>query len=372
MSSVDELARSLLYEGYALYPYTPGATKNATPTPFGIVYPPAYAAGSGSTFDHLRVETLLEAPDDIPLVAELLFLQPSGRGHQATERRVRLGPASPAGLVEAPWERPFSEDGLEAGLSLGVEAREGGRWLVRFSVRNETAVDAEGMDRAGALRSSLVSTHALLRAPGGRFVSPLEARGCEHVNTWPVLAGEADDVILAAAIVLPDHPGVAARSRGDLYDNTEIEEALLLHVHTLSDTERRAIEQGDPRVREMVERALQTSPDDLLDLHGVFGPTGPTPSGPPNNPGEAEVVVDGRRFRRGDTLVLRLARSRDPYDHMLDGRTATVERIYRDTDDQVCFAVTIDGDPMQEIMRDSGRYHFFFPEDVEVVGGCPS
>ena len=40
---MNELVESLLYEGYALYPYTPGATKNATPTPFGIVYPPAYA-----------------------------------------------------------------------------------------------------------------------------------------------------------------------------------------------------------------------------------------------------------------------------------------------------------------------------------------
>ena len=41
--TLEELVTSLLYEGYALYPYTPGATKNATPTPFGIVYPPAYA-----------------------------------------------------------------------------------------------------------------------------------------------------------------------------------------------------------------------------------------------------------------------------------------------------------------------------------------
>ena len=41
--ALERLVDSLLYEGYALYPYTPGATKNATPTPFGIVYPPAYA-----------------------------------------------------------------------------------------------------------------------------------------------------------------------------------------------------------------------------------------------------------------------------------------------------------------------------------------
>ena len=36
---IEELVDSLLHEGYALYPYTPGSHKNATPTPFGIVYP---------------------------------------------------------------------------------------------------------------------------------------------------------------------------------------------------------------------------------------------------------------------------------------------------------------------------------------------
>ena len=58
---LEELVSSLLYEGYALYPYTPGATKNATPTPFGIVYPPAYAESLRATFDHLRLECVLEA-----------------------------------------------------------------------------------------------------------------------------------------------------------------------------------------------------------------------------------------------------------------------------------------------------------------------
>ena len=42
---IEELVDSLLYEGYALYPYTPGANKNATPTPFGIVYPAGYEHG---------------------------------------------------------------------------------------------------------------------------------------------------------------------------------------------------------------------------------------------------------------------------------------------------------------------------------------
>ena len=57
---LDELVSSLLYEGYALYPYTPTATKNATPTPFGIVYPPAYAAECDGAFDHAHMECLAE------------------------------------------------------------------------------------------------------------------------------------------------------------------------------------------------------------------------------------------------------------------------------------------------------------------------
>ena len=71
MSALEELVTSLLYEGYALYPYTPGSTKNATPTPFGIVYPAQYAGGS--TFDHLRLECRLAEPG--PTSAEVRFLQ---------------------------------------------------------------------------------------------------------------------------------------------------------------------------------------------------------------------------------------------------------------------------------------------------------
>ena len=72
--------------------------------------------------------------------------------------------------------------------------------------------------------------------------------------------------------MLPDHPQLSPQSRGNLFDGTEIEEALLLHVHTLSDGEREAIAEQDPAVREMVERAAATTPEDLLRLHGVMRP----------------------------------------------------------------------------------------------------
>ena len=63
--SLEALVDSLLYEGYALYPYTPGATKNATPTPFGIVYPPAYARALDTTYDHLELQCVAEGGGEV-------------------------------------------------------------------------------------------------------------------------------------------------------------------------------------------------------------------------------------------------------------------------------------------------------------------
>ena len=208
------------------------------------------------------------------------------------------------------------------------------------------------------MRWSLISTHVILRAEGGRFLSPLEA-GCESVNTYPVLATPEDDVILGAAIVLPDHPQLAAASRGSLFDATEIEEALLLHVHALSDGERTAIADGDPAVAAMIERAAAATPDDILALHGLMRPA------EEEIPGEAETVVGGITVRLGDKLVLHPRPGGDAQDFLLDGLTATLERIYVDYDDAVHLAVTVDTDPMQQVYRESGRFLFFKPEEVQ-------
>ena len=82
---LEELISSLLWEGYALYPYTPGATKNATPTPFGIVYPPVYAAECPGAFDHARLECVADPADaDATLSATLRYLAPSGERHKAS------------------------------------------------------------------------------------------------------------------------------------------------------------------------------------------------------------------------------------------------------------------------------------------------
>jgi hypothetical protein len=347
-TQLEALVTSMLFEGYALYPYTPGAAKNSTPTPFGIVYPSSYAAQAGNTHDYLQVDVGIEAPPDAPLSAQVRFLQPGGERHQAVPRRVEL---------EGPGSEDFSFGELTGRVSL---ERSGDR--VRLRVENLTDFDEPQADRPTALRSSLLSTHAVVETAAGRFLSPLDEAG-DNVNCWPVLATESDDAVLAAAIVLPDHPQLAPDSKGDLFDGTEIEEALLLHVQALSEGEREDIAEQDPAVREMVARAAAATPEDLFRLHGVMYPT-PTDE-PANAPGEAEIEVDGRTFRRGGKVVLR-PRGTDLHDVILDGRLATVERIYVDMDDSVHLGLTVDDDPGRDVMRTSGRYTFFKPDEVEI------
>jgi hypothetical protein len=52
---------------------------------------------------------------------------------------------------------------------------------------------------------------------------------------------------------------------------------------------------------------------------------------------------------------------------MVAGRRATIERIYVDYDGKVHLGVTVDDDPGQELMRETGRFLFFFPPEVELV-----
>jgi hypothetical protein len=363
--TVEQLVDSLLYEGYALYPYTPGATKNATPTPFGIVYPPVYAAECPGAFDHARLECVAEPGPGATLIATLRYLTATGKRHEAIEERLELGPI-PVGERDT-----MKFDGGR--FTLRSAPAQGGQTTVRCCVHNLHQVPA-GLSRGEALRHSILSAQILIRISRGRFLSPLEA-GVESVNTYPVLTGGADDSLLGTTIVLPDHPQLAVESRGGLFDSTEIEEALLLHVQALSDDERTEIERADPAVREMVARAAAATPEDIIALHGRVTLRDPVTTEPPAEPaylpdptlGEPEATVGQVRFVRGAHVVLRPGPDADLHARMLEGRTATVERILVDVAGKVHLGVTIDDDPGQELLRETGRYLYFFAPEVEVI-----
>ena len=428
--TAERLADSLLYEGYALYPYTPGATKNATPTPFGIVYPAAYAGAQPAAFDHAQIEcvVLTEEAGDAEVEVAALFLQAAGSRHKAAQRRVEAGgrlgelarepvevafafePSSAIGVTTGP-DLEGAGEVISGTLRLSAELLAEGMARLTASISNTTplpAAEAERMDRGAALQRSLLSTHLLAGVSPGHFASPLEDEGaagaavalCENVNSWPVLAAGDDSAVLGAAILLPDHPQIAAQSKANMFDNTEIEEALTLHVQTLSGSEREAIAADDPVVGEMIERVAGTTPDELLGMHGEMRPSDPglglsgasapapdfpqwsepgagggeapasAPAGldPADVPGESEIVIDGRRFERGGKVILRPGSDGDPYDKMLDGQPATIRRIYLDYDGRAYLGVTVDADPMSEVMREAGRYLFFFADELESPG----
>jgi hypothetical protein len=83
--------------------------------------------------------------------------------------------------------------------------------------------------------------------------------------------------------------------------------------------------------------------------------------------GEEVADVDGKTFRRGGKVVIRPAPDADIQARMLDGRTATIERIMTDYDGRTHLGVTIDDDPGQDLMRETGRLLYFFAPEVEVI-----
>jgi hypothetical protein len=65
--------------------------------------------------------------------------------------------------------------------------------------------------------------------------------------------------------------------------------------------------------------------------------------------------------------VIRPGPDADLHARMLAGRTATIERIFTAYDGATHLAVTIDDDPGQELLRETGRYLYFFAPEVEVI-----
>jgi hypothetical protein len=326
ISQVDAIASAVLYEGYLLYPYRPSAVKNQVRWTFGGVHPRDWTEANGGFEPWLQQTQCLIAPPENGSGADPSRAFPAACRLDVTVRFLRLLACSRAGQADwqeaTEWSTPAEDLDLEALLldpvQLSIDLADGAaedqdgagqavhrRWralsgdvqisaepaaerTVRLTaqVRNTTPVaDAAGVGRELAMLQSMASTHVVLRARGGRFVSlsdppePLRetARACQNVGVWPVLVGEpgSEDTVLASPIILEDHPQVAAESPIDLFDGTEIDELLTLRILTLSEEEKRELRQGDERGRRLLEHAEALTPADLMRLHGTVRALGP-------------------------------------------------------------------------------------------------
>ena len=324
MDPVRAIADAVLYEGYILWPYRRSAVKNRQRWTFGGVYPRAHSEGRDDDPWTMQTECLLEGNADTRLDVRVRFLQvverrmleETARGlepvddlavgdelllswEEAREREViasdlRAGDLDDPHVVEIDVpEASEREEVTDAeGRRVGATARS---WrslrgsveissvrlradIFRVRVRIANTSPWTGTDREDALRQTFASTHTALRADGGRFVSLTdppeelheEAEACQNQGTWPVLVGEPGDRsnLLSSPIILEDFHQIAPESPGDLFDGGEIDQLLTLNILGLTDEEKREMRGTDPRVREILERTENLSPDELMRLHG--------------------------------------------------------------------------------------------------------
>jgi hypothetical protein len=327
---VRAIANAVLYEGYILWPYTRSALKNQQRFTFGGVHPPEHTRAHPDDRDYLHTEVLINATERTRIEISARFLQVV----QRTVGRRRDGQLEPVDELEADgrrylaWEEaterevstgPVKLRALIHGVDLPIRIRAGNReeeiqtaaggnagalrrgWdelsgelhgaarrvsadavRVAVSVRNTTAFAGE--DRAAALRRTFCSTHVLLRAQDGEFISLTDppaaladaASACRNVGAWPVLVGPHGDrsTMLCSPIILEDHPQVAPESPGDLFDGGEIDQLLTLNILALTDEEKAEMAATDPRAREILERTQALTPEQLMALHGTVREVG--------------------------------------------------------------------------------------------------
>ncbi|MHB1928951.1 MAG: hypothetical protein ACYDEN_05190 [Acidimicrobiales bacterium] len=384
----EAVADAVLYEGYVLYPYRASAVKNRARWQWGVLVPAGFPDDNERSA--IRAECRLTGGSRLVVRARFLHLQ-----HRHSELKDPAdwdeGVAEVVDLVVedldaargACRQRDFTLP-AHAELSAGVlrtrhpvqgrlEARVEPGGGVSVTLANVTECPAGATRREEVLPASLVGAHLILAVEGGAFQSALDTGECRSEGCWPVLVGDADAVVLAAPIILYDHPQIAPESPGDLCDATEIDEILALRVLTLTDEEKAEARATDARAAAIVDRCDDMPPEVWERLHGALRSV--APAGKPAwwdpdadaavDPWADAVVVAGVELRAGAPVRLRPSRRADAHDLFLAGMEATVAGVFHDVDGGEHVAVSLDADPATAELAWQGRYLYFEPDELE-------
>lgn len=429
MDRAREVADAVLYEGYLLYPYRASAPKNRVRWQWGVLMPPAFAEGDTGEYSWWRTELLAEPTAEAVLHVRVRFLQLQQRIVQVGPDFETVPSVTVDGIEHTTWDEAVEQevdavvpvaDVLAGEVTVPVAVSggtshqrfDGGRLArrreplsgeitvravalpgpfggVRLTVTVANRSEAVAASRVRALRHALIAAHALMSLSGGHFLSAtdppewasLATEECRAERAWPVLVG-GDDTMLCTPIILPDQPEIAAESAGNLFDGTEIDEILTLRTMTLTDEEKRQARATDARAAELIDR-VDNLPPELLDrLHGTVrylrSVTGeqkpvPAPTAPWWDPGADSsvspetdtVTIAGVPVGKGSRVRLCPAKRADAHDMFLAGRTAVVQAVLLDVDDQRHLAVTIEDDLGSDLYAAHGRYRYFGVDEVE-------
>ena len=381
--AAERVADAVLYEGYVLYPYRASAAKNRFRWQFGVVAPRPPQDDGEPWFTQTECLVAVNSPPStlagqVPRVfVRARFLRPQPTATGWLEGAPHALDLESIQIDSLPVSRSVQLAVTNLDARVFVDVVEASRFVkLRIRVENHEPWRAEfDSDRNAMLSRSLVGAHLLLGVEGGVFVSLLEpppgaealVAACENRHTWPVLIGDRANprLMMSSPIVLYDYPSVARESQGDLCDAAEIDEILWLRIMTMTDEEKLEARATDPRARAILDRVEQMAPEAVAALHGTmrsadfFNPPG-TPT-----PDEASVMVGDFRVSKGSRVRLRPNRRADAMDMFLKDQPATVAGVYRDVDDRVYVAVTVDADPAASLHESFGRFFYFDPAEVE-------
>ena len=232
---VDRIVKSVLYEGYMLYPYRPSAVKNRQRFNFGVIYPRAYSeAQGGADAWTMQTQCLIQGNEKTECLVRVRFLRLVDRTigkvpaplrdlsaiapeqienverleanggvyqtwQEAAEEEIAVTEFNLSALAAQPMQWPFrlsatqereairDADGLIVGIirrrklgiagtiELSARLLANGVWRLTVHIANHSKIETGGnMGREEALAHSFVSAHTILEARQGEFVSLLD------------------------------------------------------------------------------------------------------------------------------------------------------------------------------------------------------
>ena len=337
------VADAVLYEGFLLYPYSKSALKNQMPFQFGVVMPDGYGDSSEPPSMRSQFVFCLGSTSGARIEGMLRFLRIA---EDPVEEEVPF-----AFSPDAPFGFCFTTHALRGEINVGIE-QNGDVATITLEILNHTSAAADA-SRNEALRSAFVSAHVVLETEHGAFASAIDppdiaARAtarCFNDRLYPILTGDrasgvqTSKALLLSPIILDDFPRIAAASRTQTFDGTEIDELLMLSVASLTDEEKRDARAAHPYVESIVERAEALDPQTLQTLHG--------------------------EIRKGTRVRVEPKRRADTWDDLVRGMTARVNSIQTDFEGNHYVGVVFDADPASEMHEWYGRSFFYGTDEVE-------
>ena len=430
LARAETIVRTVLYEGYILYPYRASSIKNLQRWTFGGLFPETWA-GSGQTGDPCRMQTqcllrggpatrlevrvrflhlmhrqvggLSEPLIELPAGAEPAFtaveaLEVDGEQHltwqEAIEREVVASIPAIGRLSEAPERMSFdfpgareltplrAADGRIAGLmvrtsmavtgevSISGERVADDLFRIGVGIANTTPV-VGALPRSEAQLGAFASTHTILGTDGA-FVSLLDppealaAAAAACRNEGTWPVLVGDE---AACDTLLSSPII-------LYDYPQVAPESPGDLYDATEIDEilslRILAMADAEKREMA--AVDVRARALLERTEALTPDQwQAMHGTLRNaegPRLACIRDGGLELRVGARVRLHPKGGADIMDLVLAGKTAVIEAIERDFEDRLHVAVAIDDDPGREfgLARMPGHRFFFAPEEIEVLG----